>query len=353
MNHKDFSKEDWSCLIYGLRKKLNLSQPELSQKFNLKRWTIIRWENKIQKPRKSSIKKVLNFIEDSKLNSNELIRLGKECTHGFSKDKVKPKLNLDYSEELAELIGIILGDGEIHSDGIRISFDPKKDEDFLCRKVIPIIKKLLKSKIKYESYKRIVVYNRSFLRFLKEDCNFDQGSKSRSHISIPNWCFSKREYTSAVLRGLFDTDGYFGYCGGSVELMYGRFTDKCTSLVLDIEKAMKLLELSPVTKHTNDGRYKIRLLNKKEVINFFNTVGTSNLKHIVRFLLWRLAGYEAKIESEGLSSLIRKCNSLMPGEVASFKLPYYWNNDIISEHPTFILQDELFIKTHIKKTKNI
>ncbi len=354
MNHKNISKEDWARIIYGLRKKLNLSQTRLSKKLDLCRQSLGRFEKKQRIPDNQSKNIILKFILKNNLKTDELKQFGKHCYLLAQKREKLAPLKLEKSEELAELIGIILGDGEIKKDGsIRISFDPRKDRDFLYRRVFYLIKNILRIKITFESYKRICFWNISFVKYLKINCNLKPGSKFENNWGIPKWCFSKKEYLSAVLRGLFDTDGYFGYCQSSVEVMYGRFSDKCINLVADIENAMKYLGLNPVTKHTKDGRFKIRLSNKKEAITFFSLVGTSNLKHIVRFLLWRMAGYEARIEKEGLSALIRKCNMLISKEAAKIMLPYYWKNNITSKHPNFIPQDKIFIRTHIKKTKVI
>ncbi len=331
-------KSDWQKIILGIRKKLNLSQTKLARKLCLSRQTISRFESKQRIPNHSYQKKILDLISNEDLDICELINEGTKYSKEYIKRQKNEKLDLKRSVELAELIGIILGDGEIIRDGtMRISFDPKKDKNFLNRRVIFLIKQLLNKKITYESNKRIAFGNIAFVRYLEQDCGLKPGSKFENNSQIPKWCFEKQEYISAVLRGLFDTDGYFGYYDFTTEIMYGRFSDKCTNLVQDIIKSLKILGLNSSVKHTKDGRFKIRICKRTDVLTFFEKIGTSNIKHIVRFLLWRFNRYEAKIELEGLANLILKTRSLYPN-IEAIQLPFFWNLDNIC-FKSYVLED--------------
>jgi len=333
-NCVNFDAKEWASVVLGIRKSLNLSQTELSKRLEIGRQSISRFEAKQRVPNDESISKILAFIKENNFNVEELIKIGNNHVDEYLRREKFNKLNLEKSEELAELIGIILGDGEIKRDGsIRISFDPKKDKNYHRRRTSTLIGNLLASNIGFESYKRFSFYNIAFVRYLEQDCGIKCGSKSKSNIGIPKWCLERKEFASAVLRGLFDTDGYFAYCGGSLEIMYGRFSDKCKQLVDDIKTALNFLEINHVTKHTKDGRYRIRILNKKEVLKFFSIVGTSNIKHIIRFLLWRVSRYEAKIEKEGLTHLTKTLNEMIKMDISNVRLPFHWsmeNDDFLN-----------------------
>lgn len=319
-------KEEWSNIILGIRKKLNLSQSELSKKIDLCRQAISRFEAKQRTPNNDSIKIILNFIKRKNLNIRELKEISKNFTDDYLRRKRFNKLDLKKSPELAELIGIILGDGEIRKDGtIRISFDSKKDKNFIYRRVFFLIKSLLNNKVGFESYKRISFGNIAFMRYLNEDCNLKSGNKFENNVGIPEWCFEREEYISSVLRGLFDTDGYFGYLRGSLEIMLGRFSCRNYILVRNISSAFNNLEIKHSIKQCKDKRYKIRITNQIDIIKFFKKIGTSNLKHIIRFLFWRINKYEAKIELEGLSNLIKKINKLIIIDIKDINLPFLWN----------------------------
>ncbi len=325
-HYVNFDAKEWASVVLGIRKSLNLSQTQLAINLGFSRYTPMRYENCLKIPRKNSIKRVLKFIDENNLNMEILKELGHSCVNGFVKDTKIPKLELEYSKELAELIGILLGDGEIMKDGtLRISFDPKKDLNFHYRRTFPLIENLLDNKLRFESYKRFAFYNIAFVRYLNQDCGLQSGNKSKNNSGVPKWCFEKQEYIVAVLRGLFDTDGYFAYADGSAEIMLGRFSHRCTNLVEGINKALKILGFNPSVEISNDGRFKIRLVNNVEIINFFSMIGSSNLKHITRFLLWRIANREAKIEIEGLDRLIKELNTLVNLNVEKINIPFLWN----------------------------
>ncbi len=346
INNLKLKKYDWQKVILGIRKKLNLSQSQLSKRLRIIRQTISRFEAKQRIPNKDSINKILNFIGDNNLNINELIKIGNNHSNEYLKREKFTKLNLEKSKELAELIGIILGDGEIMRDGtIRISFDPKKDVNFLKRRVFFLIKNILNNKIGFESYKRIALGNIAFVRYLQY-INLNPGSKFEHNWEIPKWCFDKQEYISAVIRGLFDTDGYFGYLQSSTELMFGRFSDKCNLLVKSIEKCLDYFNLKYKTQHTKDGRFRIRMHSKKDVLKFFKLIGSSNIKHIVRFLLWRIKAYEARIEIEGLNKLIKETNKLGIN-IEQINLPFFWNLE--NKNKFNVKDDEIFMNKRRKR----
>ena len=93
--------------------------------------------------------------------------------------------------------------------------------------------------------------------------------------------------------------------------MYGRFSVHSTNLIKSVKEGLERLNFKPLIKYSPDGRCKIRIQNKKDIIKFFSIIGTSNLKHIVRFLLWRIKRYEARIEVEGLKNLVQMVNELI------------------------------------------
>ncbi len=327
INNQKSKDYGWQKIILGIRKKLDLSQTQLVKKISLGRQSISRFEAKQRAPNKDSIQIIIRFIKENNLNIEELIKLGNDYSNEYTKREKVAKLDLENSEELAELIGIILGDGEIKKDGsIRIAFDPKKDKNFLNRRVFLLVKTLLNNKIGFESYKRIHFGNMAFVRYLKS-IDLNPGSKFESDWKIPDWCFDKQYYTSAVLRGLFDTDGYFGYLNGSLEIMLGRFSDRSYNLVKSISLALNNLAIKHRIKQSKDKRYKVLITNKVDVIKFLNLIGTSNLKHIVRFLLWRLNKYEAKIELEGLGNLLKIIHRYIDINIEDVNLPFFWNFD--------------------------
>lgn len=339
------TKKDWPKLMCGLRKHLKISQGTLSKNIKISRQNISRIEKQQRTPNKESKELILKFIETTKIQIEELKDLGKDVLIEAEKRERSVPLKLEKTKELAELIGIILGDGEIRPDGsIRVAFDPKKDLNFLYKRVFQLIETILPgTKIGFESYKRICFGNIAFVRSLRESCNLNAGSKFENNWEIPQWCFEKEEYLSATLRGLFDTDGYFAYANNSLELTYGRFSIHATKLVKSIKEALFLFNLNATINQDPDGRYPISIYSKEDILIFFGRIGTSNHKHIVRFLLWRIDKYEAKIEKEGLANLMQRLELLIPSVTKNISLPFVWNRNQSYLLLPFVTEDIHFL----------
>src|SRR3989344_356388 len=128
------------------------------------------------------------------------------------------------SKELAELIGIILGDGHVHSYikdkkvrcySIKIAGDSRNDKNYLLNYVSPLVFKLFKDQPKIVYAKKInemfiVSYSKNMVGFLNEK-GLKSGNKKINEQTIPNWILSNNSYLVSCLRGLFDTDGSVHY----------------------------------------------------------------------------------------------------------------------------------------------
>lgn len=117
--------------------------------------------------------------------------------------------------ELAELIGIILGDGGIPGNHqLIISFNNKTDRAYSLF-LGNILRKLFS--INHHIHPRkdsngadIVVNSSNLIDFLLKQ-GLIAGNKVKNQVDIPDWIKNKPEYQKACLRGLIDTDGSF-YC---------------------------------------------------------------------------------------------------------------------------------------------
>jgi len=116
------------------------------------------------------------------------------------------------SEELAEFIGIIAGDGYLfkkNNRGFGIVGNPKKDMPYFL-KIQKMIKNLFNKEIKiYERSNglRIVAYSNDIFDFLTKEYGLPFGAGKCYKISIPEKIFSDKDRTNAFIRGIVDTDG--------------------------------------------------------------------------------------------------------------------------------------------------
>ncbi|RJQ19085.1 hypothetical protein C4580_05910 [Candidatus Woesearchaeota archaeon] len=113
------------------------------------------------------------------------------------------------SENLAEIIGIISGDGHVGSKDNRIEISGNSiDELKYFEHVSALLKEVFNVKFKLRKLKNtnaMTLYKRSqgivcFLRHI----GFE---KSKCILKIPHWIWTKENLASAFVRGVFDTDG--------------------------------------------------------------------------------------------------------------------------------------------------
>ena len=122
-------------------------------------------------------------------------------------------------EKLAELVGIILGDGNIHhcitdktnSYVLRIVGDSNKDKEYLINYVKPLVDSLFDVESKVYKHNKfnalyINVCSRLIVEFL---CSIGMkaGNKIKNKLTIPDWIKSNSDLLKACIRGLMDTDG--------------------------------------------------------------------------------------------------------------------------------------------------
>jgi hypothetical protein len=167
------------------------------------------------------------------------------------------------------------------------------------------------------------------------------GSKFEKFWTIPEWCFSSSSFLAGVLRGLFDTDGYFGSSYGRAEIMLGRFSSRSGLFVESVRSALISLSFKPKISVCNDGRFKIRLHNHSQICKFFSIIGSSNVANITRFLLWRLVKKSSKIEKVGLLELVNETNFFIGYDIEKISLPFLWGTE---ENPFafYAAADELY-----------
>jgi len=126
-------------------------------------------------------------------------------------NRPEPIRKPDYSKDLAEFVGIVLGDGSISKSQVTITLHQKDDKEY-SEFVVELIKKLFN--VPVGTYKRkhclAVNYNVShseLVRFCVETLGLKQGNKIKQRVDIPDWVKQNKSYSIACVRGLLDTDG--------------------------------------------------------------------------------------------------------------------------------------------------
>lgn len=191
-------------------------------------------------------------------NFSEWQRKAKE-RHG---SKYKP---LKKDNGLAELVGIILGDGSLEkfprTERLRIICNSKE------RKYILHIANLISNKFR----KVPTIFNRKDERAtdisiyqcqISKRLGLPTGDKIENNVGIPSWIRTGRGLTVSCLKGLFETDGCFVVDRPNYTQII-EFKNNCRRLREDVYSM-----LSNLGYHPQFGKNYIRLARKEEVFDF-------------------------------------------------------------------------------------
>jgi hypothetical protein len=192
----------------------------------------------------------------------------------FAKWRMEAKLSgvipesskkLEKSDDLAFLIGLILGDGNIHkfprTECLRITLGTDKPK--LALFVINIMKNVLK---KTPSMRKGNDSNCFNIDFYQKNLSFrlgvPSGSRGKLEIKLPTWIWTKERYLLSALRGLFEAEA--SYCVHEKTYTYNfEFSNKNSSLLDEVEKGLIILGYHPERRINA-----VRLRKKAEAVGF-------------------------------------------------------------------------------------
>lgn len=202
------------------------------------------------------------------------------------KEIKEPLLN----EELAELIGVYLGDGTLTKYFMKISGDYRYDLpyfNYLSKLIFNLFG--LKSKISKENKRNtayLTIFSKNFCSFFKDKYNFDYGDKIKNKSKIPEVIMKDKKLSVACLRGLVDTDGSVsrrGRNGSQFCIHFCAYSPELLNQVKFLAGKYKIFTyFSDKGAGTN---------NQECIKKYFKFVGSSTLKHIIRY---RTRFYENK-----------------------------------------------------------
>ena len=200
----------------------------------------------------------------------------------------KPVNKPDFSRELAEFVGIVLGDGGISKRQIIVTLNSEADKEY-GDFVYKLAKKLFKIHvgISYDKKCKAVRYilSRSKLvRFCVEKLGLKQGNKIKQQVDIPNWIKRNKGYSISCVRGLIDTDGSVfthrykvnGKWYSYKKLAFTSYSKPLRQSVFNILKENGL-------NSRLAGEKDVRIESKKDMSRYFRVFGFHNSKHLKRY----------------------------------------------------------------------
>lgn len=197
-----------------------------------------------------------------------------------------------YSKNLAEFIGILLGDGHLDKYQWSISLNATKDKIY-AKHVIRLIKILFKFKPSLKirkNYNVIIIIGNGIksIQYLTK-MGFQIGNKVKHQVDAPLWIKNNNKYCIACLRGLIDTDGGIfnnSYIVRDKKYSYTKlaFANSSMPLLNFVFKTLKNIGFKP-TFVNNPSSKRVWLGNQKEVKKYLKIVGTNNprlLQNIIK-----------------------------------------------------------------------
>lgn len=193
----------------------------------------------------------------------------------WSKEVVLPTLD----NRLSEFIGIHLGDGTLTHYFIKITQDARYDLPYVSY-IETLTKNLfgVPPTIRKEKQRNLVyvqLFSKKACEYLHNKWSIPYGNKIKGIATIPREIMEDRELMISCLRGLVDTDGSVSKDGNCISI---RFSSQNKALVDQVEQIGRSLGIFTFRNPLETGTR-----SWKNVVKYFRIVGSSNLRHIVRF----------------------------------------------------------------------
>ena len=202
------------------------------------------------------------------------------------------KINIpSKNKQLAEFIGIMLGDGGIAPYHIHITLSDNEKE--YAYYVMNLITSLFKVNPKIHKVKKanaidIVVQRKNLVDFCQH-LGLVLGNKVKKQVDIPEWVKENESFLKACIRGLIDTDGCFytnSYFVNNKEYSYFKiaFTSASNPLINSVYIALiKFGFMARISKNHKD----VRIEGTQYVNKYIDEIGSHNEKHLVKIEKWK------------------------------------------------------------------
>lgn len=192
------------------------------------------------------------------------------------------------SAELAEFVGIVLGDGGISEMQVTITLHRITDREysFFVRKLIKKLFGVVPGEYCNLSAlaDSIVVSRKELVEFCVQGLGLKVGNKIKNQVDIPDWIKNNKKYFIACVRGLVDTDGSIynhKYISGGKKYSYKKisFTSLSKPLARSVYAFLKENNINPGLYKEKD----VKLESQADVARYFSIFGSHNPKHLKRY----------------------------------------------------------------------
>lgn len=188
-----------------------------------------------------------------------------------------------HSARLAELVGILMGDGHVGLYQASVVANSETDYQHALY-VKALFEDLFKIHVHISNRRdrkacEVIVSSKSVCRFLTKQ-GIPQGNKITLGLHIPDWIRKKPLYRKAFIRGLFDTDGcvYLDThrIGKKVYKNLGMaFANQSVPLLSFFKESLEFFGFHPTQKT----EFRVFLRRKEDIRRYFDLLSSSNEKH--------------------------------------------------------------------------
>ena len=192
---------------------------------------------------------------------------------------------LKKSEDFAEVVGIILGDGCVTRSQVSITLNRIDDRKYASYMEILFYRVFGETPSKHVyKYRNTIQVSISGVNLVIKlgKMGIGKGHKIRRQVDFPTWIWEVDKYQIACVRGLVDTDGgvYFHH-HWSNGIKYRHFGLCFTSLSTPLLDSVSKVFVNFNIKHTKT-KGKIYIYDLDVVKKYFELFGSSNIKHVSR-----------------------------------------------------------------------
>ena len=184
--------------------------------------------------------------------------------------------------KLAELLGVLAGDGHVSRINYEISVTchKKLDKDYINNRVSKLFLDLfsIDAKIRESKENNVVrcsVHSKMLSEYLTTNFLIPRGKK-KGKLHIPTQIRTEKELLIPYIRGLFDTDGSI-YCRRKKSLVVS-IISRDPVFLHEVKTCLTGLGYSPSVSGKN-----LYLYTQEEIKRFFREIKPANLKHLNRY----------------------------------------------------------------------
>lgn len=215
------------------------------------------WNKGLNKENNPSIAKISATFKKKKINNFRNWRLQQIAKGKFQAFPSK----LERTKELAELIGVVLGDGNIHkfprTEALTIACNAN-NTGFINR-YANLVHKIFLKKPSINKTLTNCIKIRIYQKYLSVRLGIPCGARGKLKIEIPSWILNNKENLISYLRGLYEAEGSF--CIHKPTYTYKfLFANRNESLLDNVYKGLRILGF-----HPHRSKYQIQVSKKEEV----------------------------------------------------------------------------------------